>query len=55
MDIPEPSLGGGLETVAEEVWKLLLSHCPCLRSGGRAASDGRAVSDWLLGVMGFFQ
>jgi hypothetical protein len=23
--------GGGLETVAEEVWKLLLTHCPCLR------------------------
>ena len=33
---------GGLETVAEEVaeevWKLLLTHCPCLRPGGRAAS-----------------
>ena len=30
---------GGLETVAEEVWKLLLTHCPCLRPGGRAASE----------------
>ena len=34
---------GGLETVAEEVaeevWKLLLTHCPCLRPGGGAASE----------------
>ena len=22
------------EEVAEEVWKLLLTHCPCLRPGG---------------------
>ena len=29
----------GLETVAEEVWKLLLTHCPCLRAGDRAASE----------------
>ena len=33
----------GLETVAEEaaeeVWKLLLTHCPCLRLGGGAASE----------------
>jgi hypothetical protein len=32
------SCWGGLETVAEEVagevWKLLLTHCPCLRPGG---------------------
>jgi hypothetical protein len=24
---------------AEEVWKLLLTHCPCLRPGGRAACE----------------
>ena len=34
---------GGLETVAEEVaegvWKLLLTHWSCLRSGVRAASE----------------
>ena len=34
---------GGLETVAEkvaeEVWKLLLTHCPCLRPGDRATSE----------------
>ena len=33
----------GLETVAEEVaegvWKLLLTHCPCLRPGDGAASE----------------
>ena len=33
----------GLETVveevAEEVWKLLLTYCLCLRPGGRAASE----------------
>ena len=33
----------GLETVAKEVaegvWKLLLTHCPCLRPGGGAASE----------------
>jgi hypothetical protein len=33
---------GGLETVAanvaEEIWKLLLTHCPCLRPDGGAAS-----------------
>jgi hypothetical protein len=23
------------EEVTEEVWKLLLTHCPCLRPGGR--------------------
>ena len=23
----------GLETLAEEVWKLLLTHCLCLRTG----------------------
>jgi hypothetical protein len=23
-----------VETVAKEVWKLLLIHCPCLRPGG---------------------
>ena len=38
---------GSLETVAEEVWKLLLTHCPCLKLGGKAASDCREVSDWL--------
>ena len=34
---------GGLETitegVAEGVWKLLLTHCPCLRAGSRAVSE----------------
>ena len=40
-----PSLGTfhyqvwGLEAVAGEVWKLLLTHCPCLRPGGGAASE----------------
>ena len=29
-------------TVAEEVWKLLLTHYPCLRPGGGAASEARA-------------
>jgi hypothetical protein len=42
---------GGLETVAEEVaeevWKLLLTHCPCLRPGGRAASEA-----WICPVLG---
>ena len=40
---------GGLETVteevAEEVWKLLLTHCPCLRPGGRAASEAWTCLD----------
>ena len=39
----------GLETVveevAEEVWKLLLTHCPCLRPGGRAASEAWTCLD----------
>jgi hypothetical protein len=43
------NLLGGLETVieevAEEVWKLLLTHCPCLRPGGRAASEGWTCLD----------
>ena len=42
---------GGLETVAEEVaeevWKLLLTHCPCLRPGGGAASEA-----WTCPVLG---
>lgn len=44
--------GGGkrvLETVAEEVaedvWKLLLTHCTCLRLGGRAASEALTCLD----------
>ena len=36
---------GDLETVAEEVWKLLLTHCPCLRPGGRAASEAWTLLD----------
>jgi hypothetical protein len=37
---PEPLLEcEGLEIVAEEVWKLLLTHCPCLRPPGRTASE----------------
>jgi hypothetical protein len=39
----------GMETVAkevaEDVWKLLLSHCPCLRSGGRATSEAWTCLD----------
>ena len=38
----EWNAGGWLETVteevAEEVWKLMLKHCPCLRPGGEAGS-----------------
>jgi hypothetical protein len=36
---------GSLETVAKEVWKLLLTHCSCPRANGQAVSDGRTVSD----------
>ena len=32
-------LGTVTEEVAEEVWKLLLTHCPCFRPGGRVASE----------------
>jgi hypothetical protein len=31
---PAGTGGGGLETVAGEVWKPLLTHCPCLRQVG---------------------
>jgi hypothetical protein len=45
MDIPESLLWpGGLETVDGEVWKLLLTHCPCFRSGGGAASEAWTCS-----------
>lgn len=39
------------EEVAEEVWNLLLTYCPCLRPGGRAASE---VLD-LLGIAQFLE
>ena len=32
------SCWGSLETVAEEVQKLLLTHCPCIRPGGMEAA-----------------
>ena len=34
-----------VEEVAEEVWKLLLTHCPCLRPGGGAASEAWTCLD----------
>ena len=37
-------LGTVTEEVAEEVWKLLLTHCPCLRPGGGAASEAWALA-----------
>ena len=40
---------GGLETVTEEVWKLLLTHCPCLRPGGALLRPGLA---WTCPVLG---
>ena len=36
---------GSLETIAEKILNLLLTHCSCIKSDSRASSDGRAVSD----------
>lgn len=42
--IPEPLLGcKRLETVAGEVWKLLMTYCPCFRSGDGA---GQVLRSW---------
>jgi hypothetical protein len=40
-------MGWKLETVVGEVWKLLLTHCPCFMPGGWSASNGLAVSVYL--------
>lgn len=49
------------EEVAEEVWKLLSTHCPCFRSvtgtvhylGVKAGTWGFSISNWLPGLAGF--
>jgi len=43
-----PELLPGVEPVTGEVWKLLLTHCPFLRPGGRG------VPDWLPEAWVFF-
>jgi hypothetical protein len=44
-----------LETIAEEVWKLLLTHCPYLRLGGRQLHQKPELLFVCLIVCLFFQ